>query len=75
MWGSIAGAIRKDVYLQTVRDAGFSNLEVLSAVPYEGSPGGGDSSVAEVAGRLGIDWKVVEANVSALVSLKLRATK
>jgi arsenite methyltransferase len=73
--GCIAGAVRRDVYMQAVRDAGFSSVEVLSAVNYGGGCGEGDGSLAEAAKRLGIDWQVVKPYVSDVVSLKLRATK
>ncbi len=73
--GCIAGAVRKDVYVQTMRDAGFANIDILSATSFGGGCGTEDGTLEEAAKRLGIDWQLVKEHVSDVTSLQLRATK
>ena len=73
--GCIAGAVRRDVYVQTIRDAGFASIEILSAVSFGGGCGTEDGTLEEAARRLGIDWQLVVDCVSDVTSLQVRATK
>ncbi len=73
--GCIAGAILKDDYLQMMRDAGFENIEILSAANMVGGCGADDGTLEETCARLGIDAHKVKDHASCATSMQLRAIK
>ena len=73
--GCIAGAILRQDYLQTMRDAGFGRIETISAASFGGGCGKDDRGLREASERLGLDWEKIKDCASDVTSLQLRATK
>ncbi len=73
--GCIAGAILRQDYLQTMRDAGFEKIETVSAANVAGGCGSDDRGLKEASERLGMDWEKIRHCVDDVTSLQLRATK
>jgi SAM-dependent methyltransferase len=72
--GCISGAMLKEDYLQTMRDAGFSSVEILAESGYPiGTINPDTSELAALAE--GLPPQDVKAAAEAVVSVKVRATK
>lgn len=72
--GCVAGAMTKDVYLETIRAAGFSRVDVLSESSY-GQILAADDDAAAVAIDLGVDAGSVKRWAPAVLSIKVQAIK
>ena len=73
--GCVAGAMKKDDYLETIRSAGFEDVEILSENHY-GTVFTADSPDAKAfAEEMRVDPSTVSDWASAVVSVKVRAVK
>ncbi len=73
--GCVAGATRRDEYLRLLREAGFGEIEILSAQKFADALGGNAPIWKETAERLEIDIGQAREWASAVISIKLRAVK
>jgi SAM-dependent methyltransferase len=71
--GCVGGASVREEYLQTIRGAGFDEVEILSETNFGETLG--EVTLAESAERLGVDMEVARELASTVVSIKFRATK
>ena len=73
--GCIAGALHVDDYLDAIRAAGFSSVEVISQQSYGNMVTSDADLVARFAAELGTDAKSVARWASAVASIRVRAVK
>ena len=73
--GCISGAMLVDDYLQTIRAAGFSEVEIVSASSYGELLAGDDDSAIRVASDLDVDIENVRRWAPAILSIKVRAVR
>jgi ubiquinone/menaquinone biosynthesis C-methylase UbiE len=71
----IAGAIEKDKYLGTIREAGFSNVEVVSEKAFPAELVLEDSLAPKVAKKLKLSRQALEESISTVLSLNVSASK
>jgi arsenite methyltransferase len=71
----IAGALVRDDYLNTIREAGFKDIEVVSEKTFPAELVLEDSLAPEIIKKLNIPQKELMKHVSSVLSLSVRAVK
>ena len=73
--GCVAGAMVRDEYLDTIRAAGFEQVDVVSESSYGQLLAGDDGAAAAVAKDIGVDVESVQRWAPAVLSIKVKAVK
>ena len=73
--GCVGGAVLKKQYLQAIKDAGFSKIDVLSEDPFPVEIFLGDPTATAVMKQMGLPMDELQDAVNAVVSIKVAATK
>jgi len=73
--GCVGGAILKKQYLQAIKDAGFSKVEILSEDPFPVEVFMGDPTATAVMQQMGLPMDELQEAINAVVSIKVAATK
>jgi hypothetical protein len=73
--GCISGAMLKEDYLATIRDAGFEEVKVLAETTYPVKSMIEDPMVKEIIDKLNLSPKDIDENAESVVSIKVQGTK
>ena len=73
--GCISGALLKEDYLETIRDAGFEEVKVLAETTYPVKSMIEDPMVKEVIDKLNLSPKDIDENAESVVSIKVQGIK
>jgi SAM-dependent methyltransferase len=73
--GCISGALLKEDYLETIRQAGFEDVEILEETTYPVKSMIEDPMAKAVIDKLGLTPEVIEENARAVVSIKVQGIK
>ena len=71
--GCLAGAMVREEYLEIIRAAGFTDVEVLSETGAEGIVGPDDPTVSAIAGRIGFSSEQTAQVLSSALSVSVSA--
>lgn len=71
----IGGAIKKEEYLSGMAAAGFRDIEVIEETPFPAAIITDETSLAEIAGSLGLSPERVVEAAQSIISAKIRAVK
>ena len=73
--GCIAGAMLKEDYLETIRDAGFTEVKVLAETAYPIGSVTDDPMVKEIIDKLNLSPKDIAENAESVVIIKVKGSK
>jgi arsenite methyltransferase len=73
--GCVGGAILKKQYLQEIKNAGFSKVEILSEAPFPVEVFMGDPTATAVMQQMGLPMEKLQEAINSVVSIKVAATK
>ncbi len=73
--GCIAGALLKEDYLETIRQAGFEDVKILEETIYPVKSMLEDPMTKATIDKLGLTPEVIEENAESVVSIKVQGTK
>ncbi len=73
--GCISGALLKEDYLETIRQAGFEDVKILEETTYPVKSMIEDPMVKEVIDKLNLSPKDIDENAESVVSIKVQGIK
>ena len=73
--GCISGALLKEDYLETIRQAGFEDVKILEETTYPIKSMIEDPMVKEIIDKLNLSPKDIDENAESVVSIKVQGIK
>jgi SAM-dependent methyltransferase len=73
--GCIAGALMKEEYLQTIRDAGFHDVRVVDEQPFSIDAIANDSTAQAIIDKIAAPQKSLEETSNSVLSIKVEGKK
>ena len=73
--GCVAGAIKKEEYLQTIRQAGFGEIHIAGQTPFPTEHIGNDPTAKEILKKSGLRHKQIEDLANSILSIKVQGVK
>ena len=73
--GCISGALLKEDYLETIRQAGFEDVKILEETTYPVKSMIEDPMVKEIIDKLNLSPKDIDENAESVVSIKVQGIK
>ena len=73
--GCVAGATKKEEYLETIRQAGFHEVQTLSETPFPTEYIGNDPTAKEIIEKSGLQRNEIENLAGSVLSISVRGIK
>jgi arsenite methyltransferase len=73
--GCIAGAIRKDEYIEAIQNAGFNEVNIIDETPFTVDLMANDPLVKKIIETLNISFETIQELNKSIVSLKVKGMK